>query len=451
MTVKPGPIERVRARLAAAFASLRRSLRSPVSCLVSRVFGLVSLVSRLTAPGSRLSAFVSRWGWGIAVLAAVPTVVYFAAAWPYAGQPWGYEYSDIPTATALVAIDGPGATGRHLSTPEAVKGIYITADSYGDRRSFGRLMGLIGRTELNAVVIDLKNHKYELAFETENPELKPYVSPVPSLGRLSDVAERIHAENAYLIARFPVFQDPAFAAKNLQIAVQRRGGGAWRDDRGLLWLDPAAVDVWKYAVAVAREAYSAGFDEVQFDYIRFPSDGQLAAMSFPVYDGSRSKNEVIGSFFSYLDHELRLKSGMTISADLFGMTMWNHGTDLNIGQKLATAAPYFDYISPMVYPSHYPAGFNGFENPALYPYEVVYENVLRGQELLSRMFKDDPNTRLAFFRPWLQDFDLGAVYDASRVRAQIRASDDGGASGWLLWNAGNVYTEPALEPADDRE
>jgi hypothetical protein len=208
-------------------------------------------------------------------------------------------------------------------------------------------------------------------------------------------------------------------------------------------------------VAVAREAFYAGFDEIQFDYIRFPSDGNMSAISYPVYDGEQEKSEVISDFFRYLDKELRVRTGAKISADLFGLTMWNHENDLNIGQKLSPALQHFDYVSPMVYPSHYPDGFNGYGNPALYPYEVIYENLVKGQKVYETLVGDgeEPGVRtleeLATVRPWLQDFDLGAVYTSQMVKAQMKATVDGGGSGWLLWNARNVYTVSALDSEGD--
>jgi hypothetical protein len=150
---------------------------------------------------------------------------------------------------------------------------------------------------------------------------------------------------------------------------------------------------------------------------------------------------------------------MKTSVDLFGLTMWQHDYDLNIGQRLVDALPHFDYISPMVYPSHYPSGFNGHANPAAVPYEVIYSNMMRGQELVERIEREDAErvtanpglqpAKLATFRPWLQDFDLGAVYTADMVRGQFRATEEGGGSGWLVWNAANRYTESAFLPAED--
>jgi hypothetical protein len=157
----------------------------------------------------------------------------------------------------------------------------------------------------------------------------------------------------------------------------------------------------------------------------------------------------MADFFRYLDQELRRNRGILTSVDLFGLTMWQHDYDLNIGQRLDKAAPYFDFISPMVYPSHYPSGFGGLANPAAHPYQIVYDNLTRGEELLERMRTEaKPGDRIAKLRPWIQDFHMGAHYGPDKVRDQIKASDEAGASGWLIWNAANRYTEAALEASE---
>lgn len=398
-----------------------------------------------------LVRFASRYGLLTVILLAAPAVIYFG--WQV--SPAGFQpliFSARPGDAALRSDLGPP---RIVKTPEFVKGIYLTADTVGSSQRFEQLVDLARRTEINTLVIDVKDHRGQIAFVTDHEKLKPYVQSRPSLGRLDALTSRLHGFGLYLIARVPVFPDQALAASRTDLALKRSGGSLWRDSLGLLWLDPASIDVWKYNVAVAADAFAGGFDEIQFDYVRFPSDGKLDSIEYPVYDGTIPKAQVIGQLFAYFDKELRQKRGVPISADLFGLTMWQHDSDLGIGQRLSEAAPRLDFVSPMVYPSHYPPGFEGYDNPALYPYEVIYRNLVKGNELLESMNRNNlvlsaaeppvPMPRLATLRPWLQDFDMGAVYDAARVRAQMRATVDAGASGWLLWNAGNNYTESALE------
>ncbi|MFH2062739.1 MAG: putative glycoside hydrolase [bacterium] len=391
---------------------------------------------------------------GLAILVVVSLPLILLLAHEMSTERSRPSYPSERFASAAVrSLVGPGdgTDAAHVATPDFVRGIYVSAATAGYRKRFDQLVDLVGRTELNSMVIDVKDADGSLSFEPESDSLRPYAAKRPQLGRIAEFTAPLRERGIYLIARIFVFQDPMLAESRPELAVARTGGGLWRDYRGIPWLDPASKEVWKYNVAVAREAYSGGFDEVQFDYIRFPSDGNIGTMSFPVWDRTESKSEVMAGFFGHLDKELRVMSGMPISVDLFGLTMWQHEYDLNIGQKLSDALPHFNFVSPMVYPSHYPANFNGYPNPAARPFDVVYLNLLRGQELHERLAAEASAERLGTFRPWIQDFDLGAVYTPFLVREQMRATEEGGGSGWLLWNARNVYTEAALEPDPDRE
>ncbi|MBU0624780.1 putative glycoside hydrolase [Patescibacteria group bacterium] len=409
-------------------------------------------------PGLRQKSV--RFGLLFVILAALPLAYYLIPETiPDKYRP--LFVAEKPGAAAVRAVTGPGIwpEPREIHIPKEVKGIYVSAATAGYKSRFNELITLVNQTELNAMVIDVKDHRGYLAFIPDSESLKAYTATIPELGALKDFTAPLKEQGIYLIARLFVFQDPAFAEAHPEWAVASSGGGLWRDYRGTPWLDPASKNVWRYNVAVAREAFAGGFDEVQFDYIRFPSDGNLKTMVFPVWDGQKPRSEVMTDFFTYLDRELRVTVGMPISVDLFGLTMWQHEYDLNIGQKLVDALSRFDFISPMVYPSHYPAGFNGYANPADRPYDVVYQNLIRGQAAYELFRGSTPSTdssvtaeiKLATFRPWIQDFDLGAVYTPEMVRAQITATRDGGGTGWLLWNARNVYTEAALESVSSAE
>lgn len=342
-----------------------------------------------------------------------------------------------------IAADKPSPPEEGLPpTLEAervgVKAIYATADVAGGVR-LEELLDLIDRTELNAIVIDIKTYWGTLTFVPNDPELAPFAPAKPLIKDLEALLARVHERGIYAIARFPVFEDTMLAERRPKIAVQRSGGGIWRDRKGLAWVDPASFEVWKYNVALAQEAADRGFDEINLDYIRFPSDGVLSDIRYPVWNRKLSKQEVLRGFFDYATHVLG-RRGVRVSADLFGISFFR--LEPTIGQFLPDAAEFFDFVSPMAYPSHYPPGFEGYANPSVFPYEIVKKTLDSGKELLVGREKVR-----AKVRPWLQDFDLGADYDASRVRAQIRAAEESGAEGWMLWNARNVYTEDALEKA----
>lgn len=403
----------------------------------------------------RLPDLMRRYGLLLVFVIAIPPAVFLGTE----AVPAGYRpivFGDRPGESAVSASYGPQIKGEqeegipHVPTPEVVKGIYITSATAQYTSRFDELVDFVDRTELNSLVIDVKNWKGELAFNPGHPSLQKYADEDPEIPDLAAFTAPLKEKGIYLIARIFVFQDPSYAEKHPELAVQHVNGGLWSDWRGTLWLDPAAKEVWRYNAAVAREAYAGGFDEIQFDYIRFPSDGPMSSVRYPVYDETVPKHEIMRGFFAYMDKELRKRSGIPLSVDLFGLTMWIHDNDMNIGQMLADAAPHADFISPMVYPSHYPDGWRGFANPAEAPYEIIKMNMEKGEQLLEQMRKEaeDPGD-IATVRPWLQDFDLGAIYDAGKIRAQIDASMEEGASGWLFWNARNVYTEWAFEPSQE--
>jgi hypothetical protein len=336
----------------------------------------------------------------------------------------------------VVLESSPEPVTVRVPLPEEVRGIYWTAVTAGSARADG-LLAYMEEEELNAVVIDLKMDNGEVAFVTEDKTLWPYVQEDPGIADLDALLVKLAERNVYRIARIPVMRDGAFAINHPEFAMKRAGGAMWRDNIGSLWVDPAAPEVADYAIALAREAYERGFDEVQFDYVRFASDGAVNAIVYPVYDGVLSKEEVMRVFFDRVGAAMR-ESGIPVSYDLFGMTFWSTD-DYNIGQRLIDVYPNADFVSPMVYPSHYPNGFEGFGNPALYPYEIVKKSLDKGAEQLEAELQILPEDSRAKFRPWLQAFDIGAVYESERMLEQIRAARDAGASGWILWNARNVY------------
>jgi hypothetical protein len=267
--------------------------------------------------------------------------------------------------------------------------------------------------------------------------------------------EYLNKKNIYVIGRISVFQDPYFIKMKPHLAVKRASDGKnWGDRKGIGWLDAGGRESWDYVVAIARESHRVGFDELNFDYIRFPSDGNMKDIFYPysdariVADPELGKSKVLREFFAYLDSSLE-ELEIPISADLFGMTTTNKD-DLNIGQILENALPYFDYIAPMVYPSHYPSGFNGYADVNAHPYDIVHfsmtEAVKRVGELQLMLASTTPDApylskiKPKQLRPWLQDND----YTPEMVRAQIKATYDAGLDSWMLWDAANTYTRGAL-------
>ena len=372
-------------------------------------------------------------------------------------SPLSYEVEGTVAAPLLPLV-------KHLETPEPLRAIYMTQCVVGTSSLREGLVKLIEETELNAVVIDVKDYSGTIGIPTQNPLLKP--AALKSCGAVDMRAflETLEQKGIYRIARITVFQDPFYTASHPELAVHKKSASTtpWRDHKGLSFIDVGARPFWQYIAELGKETYDIGFDELNFDYIRFPSDGNMAD-TYYTWSGNRPKAEVLEDFFSYLHHELS-GTGAKLSADLFGMTTTNTD-DLNIGQVLERALPYFDYIAPMVYPSHYPKGFNGWQNPNNYPHDVVYYSmsraVLRAVSTTTpvhinagilvstttapHLYSKDYYSPLKL-RPWLQDFDYGGNYDIAEVKAQIQAIYDSGLTSWMLWSPSNKYTRGALAP-----
>ncbi len=378
-------------------------------------------------------------------LTAVAAVAYFSVASLQTltydgteGMNANAEESDKQKNTAEEKKE-PEFIVTHLPTPEPVRAIYMTSWVAGEPDRRAALIRLIEETELNAVVIDIKDYSGKISFITDHPVLAAEESHEHRISDIVRFIGTLHDKGIYVIGRVTVFQDPHLAAKHPEWAVRRESdGGIWKDYKGLSYIDPGAREAWDYIVALAEESYAVGFDEINFDYIRFPSDGNMKDIAFPA-SGSRPRADVIEEFFAYL-HGMLGGTGMVLSADLFGMTTTNTD-DLNIGQVLERAEPHFDYIAPMVYPSHYPPTFNGYADPNDYPYEVVKYSMERAVTRL-KAASSTPSK----LRPWLQDFDYGGNYGPEEVRAQIQATYDAGLNSWMLWDPANKYTPEALLP-----
>ena len=337
--------------------------------------------------------------------------------------------SEAPSSTAAA----------HVPLPAEVRGIYLTGYTAASSR-MDSLLAYVSSSHLNTVVIDLKLDDGVPTFALQTPSLKESSPLHPVIHDLDGLLVHLKDRGIYRIARIAVMRDKAFGEHHPELVLRTASGAVWHDSSGMVWLDPASPKVSDYDIALAQEAYARGFDEVQFDYVRFASDGALSTIRFPVYDGKEKKVDVMQKFFTKVGGTLNA-AHIPVSFDLFGLTFWSED-GLGIGQRVSDVYPVANFVSPMVYPSHYANGFQGFANPANYPYEVVKRSLDKGVETLSPyVTSTDPIIERQKFRPWIQDFNLGATYDASKVKAQIKAARDAGASGWLIWNARNVYTK----------
>ena len=342
----------------------------------------------------------------------------------------------------------------HVARPLSLRAIYMTQCVVGTPSFRDSLVKFVEETELNAIVIDIKDFSGKISFPTNHVLLKDSVSEKCGAADMEKFIKTLHEKNIYIIGRITVFQDPYYAKLNPDHAVQKVGGDVWRDRKGLAFVDVGARPFWDYIVELGKLSYAIGFDELNFDYVRFPSDGNMSEAVY-TWDVGKSKQQALEEFFQYLSEQLG-PTGAILSADLFGYTVV-HQDDLGIGQILERALPYFDYVYPMVYPSHYNSGFAGLADVNSDPYKIVYTSLKEGvvRELATTtkqasfaytpMASTSPQLYIkpsysGKIIPWLQDFDYPVDYTPAMVRAQIRAAQDAGINSWLFWDAGNKYS-----------
>ena len=339
---------------------------------------------------------------------------------------------------------------RLVNPPEIVRAIYLTSTSAANINRIDKLVELANKTDLNSVVIDIKDSSGYISYDSSVAEAEKYRTELVEIKDLDALVRKLHENGIYVIARMAVFQDPMLAKARPDWAVKNSStGGTWYDNRRLAWIDPANRNAWQYFSALAKDVLMAGIDEINLDYIRFPSDGNMGNMVFPSWEKGKTRPQILKDFFKYMREEL---GNAKISADLFGFVT-TRTEDFGVGQVMEDALEYFDYVSPMVYPSHYLPTFLGFANPAEHPYEVIYHTLSEGQKRLDEFIKKMNNeqrvmNRKPKIRPWIQDFTLGAVYIQAMVEAEIKATQDALGdqyNGFMLWNASNNYHEGVFE------
>lgn len=365
-----------------------------------------------------------------------------AATTAAGSKPYSYQPGPVPAFISMDQIKARWTATEAKQTPTrvTVKGIYATSYSAANPDKLGQLLGLIDRTELNALVVNVKDDWGNITYETDQPIAKGAGAVNPDLADLKAFTGLLKSKNIYSIARVVTFKDAYVPTYRPDLAVARVGGGVWKDYNGVSWLNPYNKAAWDYIVDIARGAALGGFDEIQFDYVRFPTDGNLDTIDYPGKD-DRAKARVIADFLAYARKELH-PYGVWVSADAFGL-ITSANDDLGIGQHLEEVSLGVDYLSPMTYPSHYIPGNLGLSNPIAMPYQTVYRSLLDAKT----RWEKAGETGKVMMRPWLQDFSWGYPYTAKEVRDQIQATYDAGFDQWLLWNAANDYTEAALKPA----
>ena len=344
----------------------------------------------------------------------------------------GYRRQDV-------AVDSRDESPIQIRlAPFTPRAVYLSVYGIGNAKLRNGALALIEQTRLNAVVIDVKGDRGMIAYPSAVPlAAAAGAQRTITIRDLRVLVESLRQKDVYTIARIVVAKDDILAAARPELAVKQRNGDVYRDREGMRWVDPARREVRDYAIAIAVEAAAAGFDEIQFDYLRFPDDNNVR---MPDALTQEARVRAIGEFIDAARARL-VPYNVFLAVDVFGYVCWN-SNDLQIGQRLEDILPRVDYLSPMLYPSGFTFGIPGCTNPVAHPYEIVRRSLERALE------RTHASPRR--IRPWLQAFTDYAFdrrkFGADQMEQQIRAAEDVGTDGWMLWNARNVYSSEGLAP-----
>jgi len=332
------------------------------------------------------------------------------------------------TSTAAEAV----AAVEPRDVPGEIRGVHVTMTLMTLPGKFDEYLKL-AQDGATAIEIDVKDENGDVAFSSPYAPLASRIGTARDYYRAKAVARKAHAAGLYVIGRVVVFEDPALTSRRPKMAIRHRNGGIWTNSGGLGWSNQYDERVWDYNVDIAEAAARAGFDEIMFDYIRFPTDGPIEDAVWPGKVNER-KSETLARFLAYARQRLE-PLGTRIGAAVFGLAATR---DLGIGQRPRVLAPYLDSVYPMVYPSHYSPGEYNIADPDASPRATVTMSLRYFRKALRGM-----PTRLV---PWLQDFTLGHRYTLAEIEAQIEAARTLQTGGYLLWNATGVYTDGGVSP-----
>ena len=367
-----------------------------------------------------------------------------------------FFFPEVPETVAVKAL-APGYAKQIITITEApsltftltpfhAQGIYVTAYVAGTTDWFDALLDFVDQTELNAIVLEVKDAWGAVVYDSQVPLVQELRAANTDDAlwdvryNVQDILRKCHERGIYVIAYIVTFEDSQMPELHPEWAIHNASGGLWSDRKGLNWTDPYRQEIWDYHVDIATELVGLGFDEIQFDYVRFPTDGDISEIFYSQDVSGLTQEEriqkqydTIAGFLHYAYDELGPR-GAYLSADVFGYAAWRKMWEQ--GQDISLMGHYIDFLCPMAYPSHYTNGELGCANPASCPYEIVLETV-------NRAYAQFNAGQRAKVRTWVQDFTLSGDpdYGPFEVGEQVRANNDGGGIGFLLWNAGNRYTD----------
>ncbi|MCM1123055.1 MAG: putative glycoside hydrolase [Eubacterium sp.] len=359
-------------------------------------------------------------------------------------------------AVDTMGTNETGGEGQDTETtiarrdPVKVKGIYVSGPVAGTAK-MDTLIDLLDQTELNAMVIDIKNDEGRVTYDMQSEQVAEIDAGVNYIKDIDELVSKCKEKDIYLIARIVSFRDPYLAEQKPEWAVHTKDGAIFRDKSGLAWVNPYEREVWDYLAEIALQAGEAGFDEVQFDYIRFSTDIKEEEVDYGEESEHVDKIEIITEFTEYM-YEKLAPEGIYVAADVFGTVIDNETDQAIVGQDYVQMARHLDYICPMVYPSHYYSGSYGISIPDAEPYNTIYAAALSSVQEL----KGIPEKNRAHVRLWIQGFTASWVsghirYGKEQIRAQIKGAYDAGYDEWIVWNAAVNYQPEAFLTDEEAE
>jgi len=313
------------------------------------------------------------------------------------------------------------------------RGLYVTFWVAQTKARFDELRRQAKESGLNTLVIDAKEILSRPLLQLAREKKLTDAVRVSPEAWLSELTQKLHQEGFIVSVRLVTFKDDHLILARPDLGVKLKGGGLYRDNKGGKWGDPYSDEVRLYNELIAERAALSGVDEVQFDYVRFPAEGEARNAYYPFEKEGVSRVDAIGSFLEAV-HKRIEKYKVSIAVDIFGVTAWQSKNDIqNLGQDLKSMAKYIDVVSPMFYPSHFHYGYDGFANPGAYPYYFVNTGVKKAKEILS--------AEAVAIVPWIQGFDLRSPnFGPGYISEQIRACNQEGINRYLIWNARNDYS-----------
>lgn len=330
-----------------------------------------------------------------------------------------------------------------------VKGIYISSKMAGSA-TMQKIIDRIDATELNAVVIDILDDQGHIEYDMSGDLIGEIGSVEHTIPDIQGLMKTLKEHGIYTIARIVTFRDPYLEKVKPEWLNHNADGTVFHDNSGMTWIDPYNRDAWEYKIQVAEQCADAGFDEIQFDYVRFCTEKGMNSVVYPDAETKgMGKTDIITEFIRFASDRLAAK-GVFMSADVFGTIIGSYVDTVSVGQDYPVMAGATDYMCPMIYPSHYGKGNFGLDVPDVHPYEAILGACNASKKDLSLEYQE--GVHQAKVRPWLQGFTASYLseyihYGAEEVRQEIQAVYDAGYDEWLIWNASNDYPWDAFLPA----